>query len=53
MEIKCPNCRKSTNVYPSKLDGHYVCIACCCIFTQKKKEKKNNDIKRGNSDGSN
>lgn len=40
MEIKCPICKKSTNVYPSKLDGHYVCIACCCLFTQK--GEKNN-----------
>lgn len=43
MEIKCLKCRKSTNVYASKLEGHYVCITCCCIFMPKKK--------RGNENG--
>ena len=43
--IECPKCHKVSTVYPSKLEGHYVCIVCCCLFIPKKKKGEDNNGK--------
>ena len=41
-EVKCPICKKSNNVYPTKDNslGSYVCMKCICVFDEKKSKTK-------------
>ena len=38
-DIICPNCRKSINVYPTKIKNQYVCLKCVYVFEPKKQFK--------------
>ena len=46
-EVKCPNCKKSNQVYPSNNPtlGAYICMRCFCVFDNIEKHKDKNDIR--------